>query len=326
VHPNWKAIRATPPCAPADLVVWRSGANFSGGLMSSIHTSFSVTNVGRHACRVAGFPRLYSLDVDGRAVGGTGRSGGEPSEGLGPVRIGVGDEARFLASWPEDVFPAGKCKEGGVAGFRIVLPGSHRSWVVPYPSPGHCTGPGFSDSTVGRLEAVPPLESFAPQEGPRVLSPRPGESLPRCPASKVVASLDVYEAGGVAAGTGYLRIALTDLSGETCRLSGIPTVVAVDTAGRPIGAPAAKSPGIVGLAGDGRHVDAARLEPGEVAYFTLATANPGNYGPGECDYVLAAGLRITLPHSSHPQVLPMPNRRCLHQTRGGGQLSVGRIE
>jgi uncharacterized protein with beta-barrel porin domain len=93
------------------------------------------------------------------------------------------------------------------------------------------------------------------------------------------ASLDVYEAGGVAAGTGYLRIALTNLSGETCRLSGIPTVVAVDTAGRPIGAPAAKS-----------------------------------------------GLRITLPHSSHPQVLPMPNRRRPHQTRGGGQLSVGRIE
>jgi hypothetical protein len=42
------------------------------------------------------------------------------------VRIGVGDEARFFASWPEDVFPTGKCKEGGVAGFRIVLPGSHR--------------------------------------------------------------------------------------------------------------------------------------------------------------------------------------------------------
>jgi Protein of unknown function (DUF4232) len=142
----------------------------------------------------------------------------------------------------------------------------------------------------------------------------------------VVASLDPYEAGGVAAGTGFLRIALTNFSGRTCMLSGIPTVVAVDTAGRPIGAPAAKSPGIVGLAEDGRHVDAARLEPGEVAYFTLATANPGDYGPGECDYVLAAGLRITLPHSSHSQLLPMPNRRCPHQTRGGGQLSVGRIE
>jgi hypothetical protein len=146
---------------------------------------------------------------------------------------------------------------------------------------------------MGRLEAVPPPQTYAPQEGPRVFSPRPGESLPRCPAPKVVASLDVYEGGGVAAGTGFLRIALTNLSGETCRLSGIPTVAAVDTAGRPIGAPAAKSPSLVGLARDGRHVDAARSSRGS---------------------------------SSHSQVLPMPNRRCPHGMRGGGQLTVGRIE
>ncbi len=326
VHPNWQAIRATPRCAPADLVVWRSGANFSGGIMSTIHTSFSVTNVGTHACRVAGFPRLFSLDVDGRAVGGTDRPGGEPLEGRGPVRIGVGDEARFLASWPEDVFPAGKCKEGGVAGFRIELPGSNRSWRVPYPSPGHCTGPGFSGSSVGRLEAVPPPRSRGPLAAPHVVAPRPGESLPRCPPAKVVASLDPYMAGGVAAGRDYLRIALTNFSGKTCRLSGIPTVVAIDTAGRSVGAPATKSPWIVGLAGNGRHLAAARLEPHGVAYFTVATADPGGYGPGECGYVLAAGFRITLPGAARPQVLPMPNRRCPHEMRGGGQLSVGRIE
>jgi hypothetical protein len=325
-HPDWKAIRATPRCAPDDLVVWRGATNFGGGAGGTYYSSFSVSNVGAHACRLAGFPRLFSLDVEGRAVGGTKDAGFEPGEGRGPVRIGAGGEARFKASWPGDVFPAGKCQEGGVAGFRVELPGSHRSWVVPSPSPGHCTGPGFSSSSVGRLEAAPAPRSRGPLKPPHVSTPRPGESLPRCPAGKIVASLDMYEAGGVAAGTGYLRIALTNFSGERCTLSGVPTLVAVDTAGRPVGAPAAKSPGLPTVGGTARHVATAALRPAGTAYFVLASANPGNYGPGECGYVLAVGYRVTLPGAERSQVLPTPNRRCPHRTRGGGQISVGRIE
>jgi hypothetical protein len=296
--------------------------------MSTFYTSFSVANLGRRACSVAGVPQLLALGIDGLALGGPAHPGRLPMEGkAGAVRIAAGGDAEFRASWPEDAFAAGQCRPRDVARYRVVLPGSRRAHLVPYPGLGRCTSAAAMRSfRVGRLEPAAPSGDRAPPPAPRLLPARRGEHLPRCPAAKLVISLDPESAGGAGAGTSYTRLAVTNLSGRACESSGVPTVVAVDSAGRAIGPPARRSPAMVGVAADGRYVGSARIGRHGTAYIVLAIADPGNYGPSECGYETAAGLRITLPHASASQILPMPLRRCPHRMRGGSQLSVGRIE
>jgi hypothetical protein len=120
------------------------------------------------------------------------------------------------------------------------------------------------------------------------------------------------------------HLAVTNLSGRPCRLSGVPRMVAVDLHGRPVGPPVARSPSMPTVDG-GPPIRVARLDAHGSALFTFSVGEVLDYGTHGCDYEYAAGFDVTLPGSSRPQYVPAPVRRCLHPP-GGRQMAVGLIE
>jgi hypothetical protein len=296
--------------------------------MSTFYTAFTVTNLSGHACRVAGTPRLEALDVGNSRIGAAAHPGGMPSESRRrSLRIPAHGDAAFRASWPENAYAAGECRPRTVAGYRVFLPGSHMARFVPFPGPERCSNPNAERAfSVGRLEEPDEPRGGGRATAPVLITPRPGERLPRCPASKLVVWLGVDAFAGVGGGHSYTRLDVINLSGRPCELSGDPRVVAVGNAGRPIGPPARGGPGMVAVGRAGRRVPVARLRPDGTAEFMLSIADPGDYGAGECGWKQAAGLRITFPGSKRTQTLPMPLRRCPHRMVGGPQLSVGPLE
>lgn len=312
-HPQ----RLARPCGPEQLVVSHEGG--AGGAMSTYHTRFSIFNLSERACSISGYPKLFALRVGGRVAEGPADHGtGAYEASDGPINIVGRARAAFEASWSADVLPEGTCGSRIIAGYRVVLPGSHLAQTVPYPNFDHCTG-GLS---VGRIEPAP--ESRLPSQ-PREEA-TPSGRLPRCGLADLVVWQGIDDPGGAAAGTSYGHLEVTNLSERSCELSGIPHMVAVDLHGRPVGPPVGRSASMPTIDG-GPPVRVARLNPHGSALFTFSVGEVLNYGAHGCDYKYAAGFDVTLPGSSHPQYVPAPVRRCLHSVAPTGpQVSVGPIE
>lgn len=145
--------------------------------------------------------------------------------------------------------------------------------------------------------------------------------LPVCPDSKLL----VWNGpgrSGVGLGHVYKQLAIANLSGHACKVSGVPEVVAIDLKGRQIGpparvqsslSPAAKknSPAIVTLTRTGS------------ARFELSWLSAYDYSPSACHIQMATGFRVKLPGAPNSQRVPYPLAACSQEVPG---LSVGRIE
>jgi hypothetical protein len=134
--------------------------------------------------------------------------------------------------------------------------------------------------------------------------------------------LDIGAEGhsGVAAGTVYSKLAITNLSRRPCTVAGIPTVVAIDRRGKPVGRAEAVPHLRPGSQGGRRRV---RLRGGGSATFEV-TYSDGS-GSGRCKLALASGLRVSLPGTGPTQVVRLPMSYC-PPPRGGLGLRAGRIE
>jgi hypothetical protein len=120
--------------------------------MSTYHTRFTLFNLSGHACSISGYPKLFALRVAGRVAEGPADHGTRAYEAsVGPINIVGRGRAAFEASWSADTLPAGKCGPRIVAGYRVVLPGSHLAQTVPYPNFDHCTG-GYRSERSNRLQ------------------------------------------------------------------------------------------------------------------------------------------------------------------------------
>jgi len=226
------------------------------------------------------------------------------------VLIAAGDSAIFRASWEADVFGPGECRPRIVAGYRVLLPGAARRQSVLFPSFGRCTNaPTKRSFSVGRIESS---RHDRRKEGPGSPSkpsvPRPGEVLPHCRPSRLLAWIGPDFGAGAAAGTSYVRIDVANLSDNACTLTGVPHVVAVDLEGRAIGSPVRRSSQMISAYRNGRHVRLAKLEPGGSARFVLAIVNPYDFGRAACGFETAAALRVTFP--AHGGLRPCPCRSC----------------
>jgi hypothetical protein len=311
------------PCGPEQLVVSHEGG--ANGSMSTNYARFTVFNLSERACSIAGYPKLFALRPGGRPADGPAAHGTAADEASdGPINIIGRGSASFKASWPANVFPAGKCGPRIVAGYRVVLPASHLVQTVPYPNFDHCTGPGAKGTLkVGRIEPAPEPETrhLLP---PPLKEAKPAERLPRCDPSDLVVWQGIDYPGGAAAGTSYGHLEVTNLSKRPCMLSGVPQMVAVDLAGRPVGPSVRRSASMPTIDG-GPPIRVARLHAYESALFTFSVGEVLNYGAHGCDYEYAAGFDVTLPGASRPQYVPAPVRRCLDPP-GGRQMAVGPIE
>ncbi len=123
------------------------------------------------------------------------------------------------------------------------------------------------------------------------------------------------EPGGGAAGSVYYRIEFTNLSGQSCTLSGYPKVSAVDLGGKRIGA-AAKTM-------TGAKARAVTLAPGDTATATLQIVEALNYPTAKCKPTMAAGLRISVPGGSGAKDAPLAFETCA--STASKTLSVGPV-
>lgn len=135
-------------------------------------------------------------------------------------------------------------------------------------------------------------------------------STPRCSISGLVVWLDT-KGSGTAGGT-YYYLEFTNESGHVCTLEGYPRVSAVNLAGRQIGSPSstnsAFTPSVVVLSNAST---SAPIGPGSIATVVLKISDVGVYGPTVCDYMNAAGLRVSLPGQTASKVVPYPFTGCL---------------
>jgi len=108
--------------------------------------------------------------------------------------------------------------------------------------------------------------------------------------------------GEPGAGSVYYTIGVTSLSQRSCGLRGYPGVSAIDTDGKQLGSPAGRNARFP--------TRALVLAPGASARFLLQVNAPGFFPPAACRAARAAGLRVFLPGTTTPSVIPVPLGAC----------------
>lgn len=120
-----------------------------------------------------------------------------------------------------------------------------------------------------------------------------------CSTATTVVWLDQLPGGGTAGST-YYGLEFTNYSNHACNPSGFAGVSAVNLHGQQIGSPAVWEGSSEGFS----------LAPGQTATALIQITDSGNYGPTQCGYANAAGLRVYPPNQYHSKVVPFPFRAC----------------
>ena len=126
-------------------------------------------------------------------------------------------------------------------------------------------------------------------------------ATPACATSGLVVWLN-NQAGGAAAGSTYLKLEFTNLSGRACALRGYPGVSAIDLRGRQLGGAAGRNP----MHPPGK----VTLMPGASAAAVLQVADAYNYPAATCHRTTAAGLRVYPPNQPRAKAVPFPFLAC----------------
>jgi hypothetical protein len=145
--------------------------------------------------------------------------------------------------------------------------------------------------------------------------------LPACPNSKLLVWNGPGRAG-VGLGQVYLQLAIANLSGHACKVSGVPEVVAIDLAGRQVGPPAGVEQNLNPAAAKSPSKNVILTRNGS-ARFELSWVTPYDYSPSDCHVEMRAGFRVRLPGARNSQRVPYPLAGCSQEVPG---LAVGRIE
>lgn len=202
---------------------------------------------------------------------------------------------------------------------------------------GRFLGRGHQTATIDRSGRIGVL--VLPNEC-AILRPEPGEPLcfkkdrpgrlrrwhrtearlhaPACRGADLIISAGGRS--GVAAGTVYSRLKITNSSRHPCTVAGVPRVEAIDRRGKPVGR-AEAVPSLRPGSRDRRL--RVRLRRDGSATFTVTHYD--GIGSGRCKTALTYGLRVTVPGTGRTQVVPLPLSYC-PSPRGGLGLRVGRIE
>jgi hypothetical protein len=119
-----------------------------------------------------------------------------------------------------------------------------------------------------------------------------------------------------------LQLAIANLSGHACKVSGVPEVVAIDLVGRQIGPPARAEPNLnpTGVKSAPKNVILTRTGS---ARFELSWVTSYDYSPSACHVERGTGFRVRLPGARSSQRVPYPLSACSQEVPG---LAVGRIE
>jgi Protein of unknown function (DUF4232) len=146
----------------------------------------------------------------------------------------------------------------------------------------------------------------------------PASGVSSCTASGLRVRLDTA-AAGVAAGSSFVPLEFTNISGQACELAGYPTVaLTMGLSGAQVGARAATD----------RAVPAGPvvLAPGGIAHAWLQVLSTASYPASKCHPVTAAGLRITVPGTASASYVAHPVPACTAVLRGSEMLTVRPVQ
>jgi hypothetical protein len=139
-----------------------------------------------------------------------------------------------------------------------------------------------------------------------------------CTTASLRVTLDTG-AAGAAAGTSFVPLDFTNISGGTCHLSGFPVVsFAASPAGRQVGATAVPDRSVA--------VRSVLLPPGATAHAWLQITDALNYPAKQCHPVTAAGLRVNLPGQDAVRYLKHQFPACAGTANGSDALVVQPIQ
>jgi hypothetical protein len=173
--------------------------------------------------------------------------------------------------------------------------------------------PGGAGGTGGTATASPSASASASASASGSAS-----GTAACAAAGLRVRLDTA-AGGVAAGTYYVPLEFTNITGQACGLAGYPAVAFTSGAtGQQIGTEAAVDRAVP--AGN------VRLAPGATAHAWLQVLDAANYPVSECHPVLAAGLRVVVPGSESASYLPHRVPACKGAFAGSQILTVHPVQ
>ncbi|MGH3398214.1 MAG: DUF4232 domain-containing protein [Streptosporangiaceae bacterium] len=123
----------------------------------------------------------------------------------------------------------------------------------------------------------------------------------------------------MAAGSSFVPLEFTNISGQACELAGYPAVaLTMGLSGARVGARAATD----------HAVPAAPvvLAPGGIAHAWLQVLSTANYPASKCHPVTAAGLRITVPGTASASYVAHPVPACQAVLRGSQMLTVHPVQ
>ena len=123
-------VETTPRCVSASTVVWLALSADSGA--GSTFVTLEMTNLSRQTCALYGFPGVSAVDLAGRQVGSAAAR--DRATLARVVRLSPGQTAGAqLRIAHVSNFPTTACRPVEAAGFRVYLPGTTRSKLVPFP-------------------------------------------------------------------------------------------------------------------------------------------------------------------------------------------------
>jgi Protein of unknown function (DUF4232) len=139
-----------------------------------------------------------------------------------------------------------------------------------------------------------------------------------CSASRLRVTLDVY-AQGAAAGSSFVPLDFTNISGRACRLAGYPVVsFAAGASGHRVGTAAAPDRTV--------KIRSVALAPGATAHSWLHVVDALNFPPSKCHPVTAGGLRVNLPGQRGTSFVSHAFPACAASMHGSQILTVQPIQ
>ena len=181
-------------------------------------------------------------------------------------------------------------------------------------APGGAGAPGAASATAspgGALSSDGAGRIGAGGDG----SAQPGAA---CAATALRIRLDTA-AAGVAAGTDYVPLEFTNISSQSCELSGFPAVALTSgVTGQQIGTEAAVDRSV--------KATAVLLKPGGIAHAWLGIADVANLPAKTCRPITAAGFRVVVPGSESASYLAHRVPACKEAAKDGGILIVRPVQ
>jgi Protein of unknown function (DUF4232) len=183
-------------------------------------------------------------------------------------------------------------------------------------APGDASGSGGQRASGGQGAASSPASTASPSSSVSGSGSAPAAAS--CTAAGLKVRLNTA-AAGVAAGSYYVPLEFTNITGQPCRLTGYPAVAFTSGAGgQQIGTAAAADRAVA--------AHTVVLSPGGTAHAWLQVLNTANYPASKCHPVTAAGLRVAAPGTQSASYVAHPVPACRAVIHGSEILTVHPVQ